>query len=356
VNRRGFLAAAGAAVLGGGMAVNAATQTARTALQGPQQLMMAAAGQAQLAPTSSCAPEAGGQVAAVEGTGAVLAARAAYAAGWRGDDLRTAVMLAGAESGYNPRAGNQLGDGRTHQGLWQISSLHTELMAKYGDRFDPVANARMAHELWTSVRGRWSPTWEAYTNGSYQRYAGQADAALAQLNVDSTSEGALATTGAEPCAPNDAGATGAEVYTGAGVQTVQGRTGLIQVVAVAPSIVVNVRWAPHIIRLLADAKADGIRLGGSGWRSHQRQIELYAQNCGGGRCSPPTAKPGTSEHEDGLAIDWTFNGSLIRSRTSPGYLWLASSGGAVGTARGTTNRYASRNLPSEPWHWSVDGT
>jgi D-alanyl-D-alanine carboxypeptidase len=50
-------------------------------------------------------------------------------------------------------------------------------------------------------------------------------------------------------------------------------------------------------------------------------------------------------HERGLAIDFTYNGSLISSRSNPGYKWLAAQAG----------RFGMFNLPSEPWHWSTTG-
>lgn len=61
--------------------------------------------------------------------------------------------------------------------------------------------------------------------------------------------------------------------------------------------------------------------------------------------SPPTARPGTSLHEQGLAIDFSNNGALIRSRSDAGYLWLAAN----------ASSYGFFNLPSEPWHWSTTG-
>jgi D-alanyl-D-alanine carboxypeptidase len=50
-------------------------------------------------------------------------------------------------------------------------------------------------------------------------------------------------------------------------------------------------------------------------------------------------------HEQGLAIDFTWNGSVISSHSSPAFQWLAAHAG----------RYGLYNLPSEPWHWSVNG-
>jgi len=50
-------------------------------------------------------------------------------------------------------------------------------------------------------------------------------------------------------------------------------------------------------------------------------------------------------HERGLAIDFTYQGRVISSRSSPGYQWLAAHAGS----------YGFYNLPSEPWHWSTNG-
>jgi LAS superfamily LD-carboxypeptidase LdcB len=50
-------------------------------------------------------------------------------------------------------------------------------------------------------------------------------------------------------------------------------------------------------------------------------------------------------HEQGLAIDFTADGGIITSRSSPAYRWLQAN----------ASRYGLYNLPSEPWHWSVNG-
>jgi LAS superfamily LD-carboxypeptidase LdcB len=113
--------------------------------------------------------------------------------------------------------------------------------------------------------------------------------------------------------------------------------------------------AGDLNRLLNDARAAGIEFGGWGYRDHQRQIELRRSHCGSSnyaiwqmsssRCRPPTARPGFSMHEQGKAIDFTYNGRSIGTRSSPGYKWLAAN----------AQRYGLYNLPSEPWHWSVNG-
>ena len=113
--------------------------------------------------------------------------------------------------------------------------------------------------------------------------------------------------------------------------------------------------ANNLAGLLSAAESDGISLSGWGYRDSQRQIELRRQNCGTSNyavyqmspsaCSPPTARPGQSNHERGLAVDFTYNGSTIQSRSSPAFQWL----------RANASRYGFYNLPSEPWHWSADG-
>ena len=123
----------------------------------------------------------------------------------------------------------------------------------------------------------------------------------------------------------------------------------------AGGIAVHRSIAPQVRRLLAAAAADGVRLGGGGYRSPQKQVELRRKNCGTSdyaiwkmrpsQCTPPTAIPGRSNHERGLAIDFTYDGGGIKSHDNPGYRWLA-----VHAAE-----YGLKNLPSEPWHWSVDG-
>ncbi len=107
--------------------------------------------------------------------------------------------------------------------------------------------------------------------------------------------------------------------------------------------------------LLTDAAAAGFDLGGGGYRDPAAQIATRKSNCGtstyaiyqmpASQCSPPTARPGQSMHERGLAIDFTAGGQLIRSRSSAAFVWL----------KNNAAKYGFYNLPSEPWHWSVNG-
>lgn len=104
----------------------------------------------------------------------------------------------------------------------------------------------------------------------------------------------------------------------------------------------------------------GLPIGGWGWRSGQRQIELRRQNCGtsqyaiyempSGSCSPPTAKPGASKHEQGLAIDFTCNGETLHDG-DPCHEWLVRHAARFGFFPFGMDYYGAR----EPWHWSVNG-
>ncbi len=105
--------------------------------------------------------------------------------------------------------------------------------------------------------------------------------------------------------------------------------------------------------MIRAAKAAGINLSGYGYRSTSEQERLRAQNCGGSAninnpkasCNPPTALPGTSNHENGLAIDFKCDGAQIRARDNKCFVWLKNNAGA----------YGYKNLDSEPWHWSING-
>ncbi len=118
---------------------------------------------------------------------------------------------------------------------------------------------------------------------------------------------------------------------------------------------VHVDIADNLERMLADAAAANINLGGWGYRDHAAQIRLRKAHCGtsnyavyhmpSSQCRPPTARPGASMHEQGKAIDFTYNGRTIGTRSSPAFRWLSANAGS----------YGFKNLPSEPWHWSTNG-
>ncbi len=123
----------------------------------------------------------------------------------------------------------------------------------------------------------------------------------------------------------------------------------------AGGIYVAASIADNVSALLDAAAADGVPLGGWGYRDTSAQVALRQAHCGGSQyavytmpsyqCHPPTAPPGASMHERGLAIDFTCGGTTIGSHSSPCYKWLAAN----------ASQYGLYNLPSEPWHWSTNG-
>ncbi len=64
-------------------------------------------------------------------------------------------------------------------------------------------------------------------------------------------------------------------------------------------------------------------------------------------CRVPTAVPGQSDHNRGLAVDVELGGgSEAQQRAHPAYLWLAGNAAAFGWAE---------TVKREPWHWAYRG-
>ena len=88
--------------------------------------------------------------------------------------------------------------------------------------------------------------------------------------------------------------------------------------------------------MIAAAKRDGVNLEiRSAHRSRHEQEVLYQKYLNG--TGNLAAKPGTSNHESGQAIDF--------GNTPGAYDWLAKNAG----------RFGLKNLPGEPWHYSPNG-
>lgn len=135
---------------------------------------------------------------------------------------------------------------------------------------------------------------------------------------------------------------------GGPVAVPSGSVGLTTVggITVASSI------AGQLQSLLTAAQADGISLGGSGYRDSSSQVALRQANgcpdtyiAPASSCRVPTARPGSSMHEQGLAIDFTSGGSLL-TRGSAAFAWMSTN----------ASRYGFFNYPPEPWHWSTTGS
>lgn len=136
---------------------------------------------------------------------------------------------------------------------------------------------------------------------------------------------------------------------------------------------VHVSFAAQFEALMVDARANGINMGGWGWRSPDDQIRLRKQNCGSsyyaiyqmpsGLCSPPTARPGGSRHERGTAVDLTCEGRRFAGTKCADWIFanvrldpVTCNLSPVGTRyTHRANCYGIFNFWKEPWHFSVDG-
>lgn len=123
----------------------------------------------------------------------------------------------------------------------------------------------------------------------------------------------------------------------------------------APGFRLATAVLPQFENMINAAKQDGVELLplSSAWRDPQKQIELRKQNCPDWQnsepndCHPPTAKPGTSNHEGGRAVDFA-NMCYPSGTTCPGnarWEWL----------RAHAAEYGFYPLATEAWHWSTTG-
>lgn len=166
-------------------------------------------------------------------------------------------------------------------------------------------------------------------------------------------EQARATQAKASAASSGSGSSSASGSSGGGGFTPPAITGSGEIATVG-GIRIHQSMATGLQGLLSAAAAAGINFSGGGYRDPAGQIAVRRNNCGGSdyavyempasSCSPPTARPGTSMHERGLAVDFTQGGSTL-TRGSSGFAWLKANGSS----------YGFFNLPSEPWHWSSNG-
>ena len=226
--------------------------------------------------------------------------------------------------------------------------------------------SRRAEERQATVQNRLAELEDAL--GAQQALAAQVEsrinaalaesAALAELDEQlsdqiAEEQAALAAQLAAQAEAAEAASSRARASGGTGAPPASGpsyNVGGVNVTTVG-GITVATSIAGQVQSLLAAASADGLSLSGSGYRDPQRQIELRMAHCGtshyaiyqmpASSCSPPTAIPGSSLHERGLAIDF----SNCSYRSTACYQWLA----------GNASRFGLYNLPSEPWHWSTTG-
>ena len=121
--------------------------------------------------------------------------------------------------------------------------------------------------------------------------------------------------------------------------------------------VVNSQISASVNGLYNAALGSGIDMNGWGFRTMSEQENLRVRNCSAisslsdpdlytypsGDCETPTARPGYSNHQMGLAIDFYSPGVVPLS--AAGFNWLVNNAASFGLF----------NFPRERWHWSVDG-
>ena len=119
---------------------------------------------------------------------------------------------------------------------------------------------------------------------------------------------------------------------------------------------VDSRIAKQVEQLIVDAEADGLCLVvSSGYRSYEYQEAIYEVS----KDKDLVMKPGYSEHQTGLAVDFQacpmFGGSRDDSvdrleltkpfNTLPEYQWLVDNADKYGI---------SQTYSFEPWHWRFE--
>ncbi len=107
--------------------------------------------------------------------------------------------------------------------------------------------------------------------------------------------------------------------------------------------------ADRLERLLAAAEREGHHLSGTGYRTFPEQQRLRTINgcrevMRGTDCRIPTAIPGTSMHEKGLAVDFKCGGATMQKGMKC-YTWMGDH----------ARDYGLFNFPVEDWHWSTNG-
>ena len=264
----------------------------------------------------------------------------AYSGDWNGDGLSTLAVLRHSEVGFVSTAEFIQLDSAGHVfgTRFQIGDADraTPLIGDWdGDGIDSLAVRRNVDEETDAIQ-------------FFDRYG---DPSLATMTVSSD---ALVLTGpADVIAILDGTAVEEDdefIFDGSLLERTVAPDGEdLELVNVA-GIQVAIEVADAVEEMIDRAADDGILLQGWGWRSNARQIELREAHCDDiwtsppATCSPPTALPGSSRHEFGVAIDF-HNGTSALNARSPEFRWLAENAAT----------YGFFNLPSEPWHWSIDG-
>ena len=133
------------------------------------------------------------------------------------------------------------------------------------------------------------------------------------------------------------------------------------------SIQIDQRVLPHLQEMMEAASADGAGLWlASGYRDIALQTKLYnrkvnyfleqgySEENALTKAATIVAKPGTSEHNTGLSVD--FNNVKEDFCATKGYRWLTEHAAEYGfIERYPTDKQDSTNIIYEPWHFRYVG-
>jgi hypothetical protein len=101
-------------------------------------------------------------------------------AGLSGQNVSIATAIALAESSGNTEITHTNSNGSTDYGLWQINSVHSDLL-NGADWRDPAQNAKMMISI-SNNGTNWKP-WSTFTSGAYLAHLSAANAAVPDTSV-----------------------------------------------------------------------------------------------------------------------------------------------------------------------------
>lgn len=109
-------------------------------------------------------------------------------AGWvdpHAAQVATAIAL--AESGGDASATNHNINGSTDYGLWQINSIHSDILSS-GQWSDPNSNSQMAYKVYSQAGNSFRP-WVTYNTGKYLAFMPRAAKAESSVKNGIKSQG-----------------------------------------------------------------------------------------------------------------------------------------------------------------------
>jgi hypothetical protein len=107
-------------------------------------------------------------------------------AGVSGGNIAIATAIALAESGGETTATNHNSNGSTDYGLWQINSVHSDVLSGH-DWADPAQNAGMMFAV-SSGGQNWNP-WSVYKSGAYMTHMAESQSATPDTNAQQANLG-----------------------------------------------------------------------------------------------------------------------------------------------------------------------